>query len=62
MVSWRVEGVEAMVFILHLRSIGNDEANLAEAAHDVLGHLRERVQFADGAAAPRQGEVGGFPR
>src|SRR5438552_18686311 len=62
MVGGRIEGVEAMIFVLDLRSIGNDEANLAEAAHDVVGDLRERMQIADRATATGQSEVGGFLR
>ncbi len=62
MVGRRIESVEAMIFVLDLRSIGYDEANLAETAHDVVGYLRERVQLAERAAASGQGEVGGFLR
>src|SRR3989442_15402866 len=62
MVGGRIEGVEAMIFVLNLRSIGNNETNLAEAAHYVVRHLRERVELAKRAAAAGQGEVGGFLR
>ena len=34
-----VERVEAVVFRLDLGAIGDGEADLAEAAHDVLGDL-----------------------
>src|SRR5436189_6439568 len=62
MIGGRIEGVETMIFVLDLRSIGNDEPNLAEAAHDVVGDLRKRVQLAERAAATGQGEAGGFLR
>src|SRR2546426_1469642 len=62
MVCRRIERVEAMIFVLDLRSIGYDEANLAETPHDVVGYLRERMQLAERAAAAGQSEVGGILR
>ena len=58
MVGGRVERVETVIFVFDLGSIGHDEPDLAKAAHDVVGDLRERVQLAERAAASRQGEVG----
>ena len=55
-----VQRVETMVFVLDLGAVGDDEADLAEAADDVLGHLGQRVELAQGAAAAGQGEIGGF--
>src|SRR5439155_12548484 len=57
MVGRRVEGVEAMIFVLDFGAVGDDEPDLAEAAHDVLGDLRERMQLAQCAAAAGNGEV-----
>ena len=60
MVGGGVERVEAMVFVLDLRAVGDDEADFAEAADDVLGHLRERMEFAERAAAAGRAEIGRF--
>src|SRR5256886_13678326 len=54
----RVERVETVIFVFDLRSIGDDEPDLAKAAHDGVGDLRERMQLAERVAASRQGEVG----
>jgi len=43
--------VEAMILILDLRSIGDGETNFAERSDDVVGNLRERMQFAKRTAA-----------
>src|ERR1017187_6901012 len=51
MVGGRVERVEAMILVLNLRPVGHGETNLAERADDVVGDLRERMQFAERAAA-----------
>ena len=55
-----VEGVEAMILVLDFRAVGDGEAELAEGANDVLGDLRERMEFAERAAASGQGEIGRF--
>ena len=60
MVGGRVERVEAMIFVLDFRAVGDDETDFAEAADDVLGHLRERMQLAERAAASGQREIGRF--
>ena len=57
MIGGRVQRVEAMVLVLDLRAVGHGEADLAKGAHDVFGDLRERMQFAQRAAAARQGEI-----
>src|SRR5438876_9583475 len=54
----RVERIEAMVFIFDLRSVGDSEADFPKAADDVLGHLRERMELAQGAAAAWQCKIG----
>ena len=54
MVGGRVQGVEAMIFVLDFRPVGDGEANLAKTAHDVFRHLGQRMKFAqrhDGARA-----------
>ena len=58
MIGGRVQRVETMIFVFDLRSVRDHETNLAEAADDVLGDLRERMQFAERAAAAGQGEIG----
>ncbi len=60
MVGRGVERVEAMVFVLDFRAVGDDETNFAEAADDVLGHLRERMEFAERTAAAGRAEIGRF--
>ena len=60
MVGGGVQRVEAMVFVLDFGAVGDDEADLAEAADDILGDLRERMELAEGAAAAREREIGGF--
>ena len=60
MVGGRVERVETMILVLDFRAVGDDEADFAEAADDVLGHLRERMEFAKRAAASGQREIGRF--
>ena len=60
MVGGRVERVETMIFVLDLRPIGDDETDLAETADDIVGDLREGVQFAQRSAAARQREIGRF--
>ena len=60
MVGRRVQRVETMVLVLDLRAVGDDETNFAEAADDVLGHLGQRMEFAERAAAAGQGEIGRF--
>ena len=62
MVGGRVQRIEAMVFVLNLRAVGDGEAEFAEGADDVFGHLRERMKFAERAAASGQREIGGFLR
>ena len=46
MIGRRVQRVEAMILVLDLGAVRDDEADLAEDADDVFGHLGERVQFA----------------
>ena len=58
MVGGRVERVEAMILVLDLRAVGDGEADFAERADDVVGDLRERMQFAERAAASGQCEIG----
>ena len=58
MVGGRVERVEAMILVLNLRPVGDGETNLAERADNVVGDLRERMQFAERAAASGQREIG----
>ena len=57
MVGGGVERVEAMILVLDLRAVGDGEAEFAEGANDVLGHLCERMEFAERAAAAGQGEI-----
>src|SRR6266542_161157 len=61
MVGRRVERVEAVVFVLDFGAVGNHETDFAEAAHDVLGDLGERMKFAERAASAGQGEVSWLP-
>ena len=42
----RVQGIKAMVFVLDLRSIGYHKSDFAEAANNILGDLRQRVELA----------------
>ena len=60
MVRRRVQRVEAMIFVFDFRTVGDGETDLAKAADDVLGDLRERMQLAEGAAAAGQSEIGRF--
>ena len=60
MVGGGVQRVETMILVLDFRAVGDGEADFAEAADNVLGHLGERMEFAEGAAAAGQGEIGGF--
>ena len=46
-----------MIFVLNLRAVGDDKADFAEAADDVLGHLGERMEFAERAAAAGRTEI-----
>ena len=57
MVGGRVERVEAMILVLDLRPVGDGETDFAERADDVVGDLRERMQFAERAAASGQREI-----
>src|ERR1035441_4453368 len=59
-VGGRVQGVEAVILVLDLRAVCDYEPDLAETADNVLGHLRERMELADEAAAPGQSEIRGF--
>src|SRR5208282_2671704 len=61
MVGGRVERVETIIFVLDLRAVGDHKTNFAEAADDVLGHLRERMEFAERTTASGQREIGRFP-
>src|SRR5438874_6914956 len=58
MVGRRVERVEAVIFIFDLRSVGHRKANFAEAADDVLGHLRERMKLTQWTATAWQCKIG----
>src|ERR1041384_2574899 len=58
MIGRGVERVETVVLILDLRAIGDLEADLAEAADNVLGDLRQRMKLAQETAAPWQREIG----
>ncbi len=57
MVGGRVQRVETMVFVLDFRPVGHSKTNLAKRADDVVGDLRERMQFAERAAASGQREI-----
>jgi len=57
MVGGRVKRVEAMVLVFDLRAVRHREANFAERADNVVGHLGERMQFAQRGAASGQGEI-----
>ncbi len=50
----RVERVEAVEFSLHLRAIGDREADLAQDAAHLLAHQRERMVGAGAAVRRRQ--------
>ena len=58
MVGGRVQRVETMIFVLDLRAVGDGKTDLAKTAHNVLRHLRQRMQFAERAAAAGQREIG----
>ena len=60
MVGGRVQGVEAVILVLDLGTVGDYEPDLAETADDILSHLRERMELADDAATPGQGEIRGL--
>jgi hypothetical protein len=60
MVGRGVEGIEAMVFVLDFRTIGDGEPDFAKAANDLIGDLSEGMEGPEGSAAARQGKVGGF--
>ena len=60
MVGGCVQRVKTMILILDLRPIGDHKPNFAEAAHYVLGDLRQRMEFAQRAAAARQREISRF--
>jgi hypothetical protein len=49
-----------MIFVFDLGAVGDHEADFAETADNVLGHLGQRVELAQGAPAAGQGEIGGF--
>ena len=53
MVGGRVQRVKAMIFVLDLRAVGHHEADLAKAADDVLGDLRQRMELAERRGAGR---------
>ena len=57
MIRRRVQGVEAVILILDLRTICHHEADLAETADDIIGHLRQRVKMAEQAAAAGKGTI-----
>src|ERR1035441_3694847 len=60
MVGGRVQGVEAVILVLDLGTVGHYEPDLAKAAHDILSNLRQRMEFADDPAAPGQSEIRGL--
>ena len=47
MISGCVEGIETVIFILHLRTIGNHKAKLAKALDDILSSLSKRMELAE---------------
>ena len=47
MIGGRVQRVEAMIFVFDFRTVGDGETDFAEAADDVFGDLRERMEFAE---------------
>ena len=49
-----------MIFVLDLRAVGDHEADFAKTAYDVLCDLGEGMEFAQGAAAAGQREIGRF--
>ena len=46
-----------MVLVLDFGAIGDRKANLAKAADDLLGHLRQRMQLAQRPATTWQSEI-----
>src|ERR1035438_1520357 len=60
MVGGRTQSVEAVILVLDLRAVCDYEPDLAEAAHDILSNLCERMELANDAAAPGQSEIRGF--
>ena len=49
-----------MVFVLHLWTVRDGETNLAKAADDFLGDLRQRMQFPQQPAPAWEREIGRF--
>ena len=49
-----------MVFVFGFGAVGHDKAELAEAAHNILGGLSERVELAQGPPTAREREIGRF--
>ena len=60
MINGCVEGIEAVILILHLRAIGNHKAKLAKALDDILSSLSKRVEFTKRTAATGGGEIRRF--
>src|SRR5439155_22069443 len=52
-----IQRIEAMVFILDLRPIGDSKSNLAKTANDVLSDLGKRMQSPDLPSPSRQREI-----
>ena len=60
MVRRGIQRVETMVFVFDFGPIGDYKTNLSEASDYVLGDLRQRMKFAQGAAASGQSEISWF--
>ncbi len=62
MIRRRIEGIEAVVLVLDLGSVGDGEPQFAEGADDVVGDLSQRMQSTLGTATSWKTEIGGLLR
>src|SRR5437588_12992758 len=60
MIGWRIQCIEAMIFVLDFRAIGDHKPDLTKAADDVFGDLGQRMQPTDWPPSSRQRKVDGL--
>src|SRR3954469_15875526 len=58
MIRGSIQGIKTVILILDFRSIRHRETDLAKTPHDIVRHLRERVELSNHWPAAWQAEVG----
>src|SRR5437762_731774 len=57
MISRCVERIEAVIFVFHFRTVGNNKPDFAKRADVILGYMGQRMEVAQSPPTPGESNV-----